>query len=311
MNNISLNPNGWAKDDVMVQELIKTLDVTEGTDFTFGITVQSHGKYSGVSQEGDSALKVYNAPEGEEDAYSYYVSQIYEVDQMIGSLVSQLEKRETPTVLVLYGDHLPSLNLTDEDLKDGSLYETQYVVWNNYGLEVKNQDLAAYQLYSQVLDMVGIHQGVITKYHQQTDWSSQDYLTNLQTLEYDTLYGNNYLYQGENPFVAADITMGTEEIRIADVSAQEDGYVVTGRGFTPYCKVYFDGKELDSQWIDSRHMKVTGDIEKSSRKRNKEKSYDPDQIPNTFVVEVQNGDGVKLSYSNVLRWKKTSLAAGS
>jgi hypothetical protein len=149
----------------------------------------------------------------------------------------------------------------------------------------------------------------MTKYHQQTDWSSEDYLTNLQTLEYDLLYGQNYVYNGENPFVASDLTMGIDKIRLTDVSEDEDGYIISGKNFTPYCKVYFDGKELDSQWIDAGHIRVTGTIEKSSRRYDKEKEYDPDDIPNTFVVEVQNGDGIKLSYSNVLRWKKTSLAA--
>lgn len=37
--------NGWVNDDVIAPQIIKTLDSTDGADFTFGITVQSHGKY--------------------------------------------------------------------------------------------------------------------------------------------------------------------------------------------------------------------------------------------------------------------------
>lgn len=54
-------------------------------------------------------------------------------------------------------------------------------------------------------------------------------------------------------------------------------------------------------------MKLKDVPERSDRKQDKQKSYEPDEIPNSFVVEVQNGDGVKLSYSNNLRWKNTSL----
>lgn len=308
MNNITLNPNGWAKDDVMVDEILKTLDDNKNkSDFTFGITVQSHGKYNDVKTDSKDPVKVYNAPTGKEESYEYYVNEIDEVDQMIGKLVYALGKREKPTVLVLYGDHLPSLDLSNEDLEDGSLYETQYIIWNNYGLKEKDQDLKAYELYPEVLDQIGIHTGVITQFHQQADRSSDTYQTDLKALEYDLLYGENYIYDGEVPFTASNLQMGTNPLKLADVYQKDGQYIVRGDNFTPYCRVYFDGKELESQWIDEHHLKLKDVPERSDRKQDKQKSYEPDEIPNSFVVEVQNGDGVKLSYSNNLRWKNTSL----
>lgn len=309
MNNVTLNPNGWAKDGVMIDEILKTLDGnTDRLDFTFGITVQSHGKYNDVKPDAKDPVKVYNAPEGKEESYEYYVNEINEVDRMIGDLVTALSKRKKPTVLVLYGDHLPSLDLKDEDLNDGSLYETQYIIWNNYGLKEKDQDLKAYELYPEVLDQIGIHEGVITRYHQQADRNSDSYREDLKALEYDLLYGENYIYDGETPFTATDLQMGTKALKLADVSLKDGEYIVRGDNFTPYCKVYFDGKEIESRWIDEHHLMLNEAPERSDRKVDKEKAYEPDQIPNTFVVEVQNGDGVKLSYSNSLRWKNTSLA---
>ncbi len=308
MNNITLNPNGWAKDDVMVDEILKTLDDNKNkSDFTFGITVQSHGKYNDVKTDSKDPVKVYNASTGKEESYEYYVNEINEVDQMIGKLVYALGKREKPTVLVLYGDHLPSLDLSNEDLEDGSLYETQYIIWNNYGLKEKDQDLKAYELYPEVLDQIGIHTGVITQFHQQADRSSDTYQTDLKALEYDLLYGENYIYDGEVPFTASNLQMGTNPLKLADVYQKDGQYIVRGDNFTPYCRVYFDGKELESQWIDEHHLKLKDVPERSDRKQDKQKNYEPDEIPNSFVVEVQNGDGVKLSYSNNLRWKNTSL----
>lgn len=309
MNNITLNPNGWAKDDVMVDEILKTLeDDQKKPDFTFGITVQSHGKYNDVKPDSKDPVKVYNAPDGKEASYQYYVNEINEVDRMIGDLVNALDKRKKPTVLVLYGDHLPSLDLSDEDLSDGSLYETQYIIWNNYGMREKDQDLKAYELYPEVLDQLGIHEGVITRYHQQADRNSDTYKENLKALEYDLLYGENYIYDGEAPFQATDLQMGTKPLKLADIYQKDGEYFVRGDNFTPYCKVYFDGKELESRWVDEHHLKLKDIPERSDRKVDQEKSYEPDEIPNSFVVEVQNGDGVKLSYSNNLRWKNTSLA---
>ena len=84
-------------------------------------------------------------------AWEYYVNQIYEVDQFIGDLVQALEDRKEPTVLVLYGDHLPTLGLKSEDLKGRYLYNTNYVVWDNIGLEKQDRNIASYQIMADVL----------------------------------------------------------------------------------------------------------------------------------------------------------------
>ena len=139
MNGITENDNGWANDDILVDEIIKTLDSTKGPDFTFGITVQSHGKYDVVTDK-KYPLSVSGAPEGMEGQYTYYVNQIAEVDAMTGRLVEELGKRDEKTLLVLYGDHLPSLELGADELVNGDLYQTQYVTWNNFGLEKQDKD---------------------------------------------------------------------------------------------------------------------------------------------------------------------------
>ena len=311
MDDVEMNPNGWAKDAVLTEEIISTLEATEEMDFTFGITVQSHGKYDGIEADASWPVEVLQAPEGMEEAYHYYVNQLYEVDQMIGVLVDALEERKEPTILVLYGDHLPSLELQDADLVNGSQYQTQYVVWDNLDMPQKDKDLATYQLYSWVLNLADIHEGVITKYHQQKKWEAEDYLEGLQKLEYDLLYGKNYIYDGDNPYEPTQLQMGTEEISITDVVSTEEGYLVKGSGFTPYCKILFDGKEVRSQWMDPKNILVQ---EKITLKGNvKEEAEEPkedieaDEIPNAFVVQVQTGDGVELSMSEAVLWEDTSV----
>ncbi len=307
MDDVEMNPNGWAKDAVLADEIIRTLESTAKMDFTFGITVQSHGKYDGIEADESWPVDVLQAPEGMEDSYHYYVNQLYEVDQMIGDLVSKLESRGEPTILVLYGDHLPSLELQDEDLVNGSQYQTQYIIWDNMGMSQKDKDLATYQLYPWVLDMADIHEGTITKYHQQKNWESQGYLEGLQKLEYDLLYGKNYIYDGENPYEATQVKMGISEISISDVVFSEDGYLVKGKGFTPYCKILFNGKEVRCQWIDSGSILVQEEIvpeEIKEEELSKEEELEPDEVPNAFVVQVQTGDGVALSMSEAFVWNE-------
>lgn len=83
-------------------------------------------------------------------------------------------------------------------------------VWDNMNLKKKTKNLHAYQLYAEVLDRIQIHEGMITKYHQQTKHRSKLYLTGLTTLSYDLLYGDNYAYDGKNPFKQTELQMGTE-----------------------------------------------------------------------------------------------------
>ena len=98
-------------------EILKTLDSTRGPDFTLGLSVQSHGKYKGFSVE-DAAIRVKKVPEsGDKDSYQYYVNQLSEVDESDRQdLVNALEQRNEKTILVLYGDHLPSLDIKKTDL---------------------------------------------------------------------------------------------------------------------------------------------------------------------------------------------------
>lgn len=299
MNGLTDSPNGWSNDDVLSREIMKTLDWTSGPDFTMAITVQSHGKYDGIALD-DPTIKVTGAPERKEQAYEYYVNEIHEVDRMIDTLIKELSNRKEETVLVLYGDHLPSLDIQKDDLSNANLYQTQYVVWDNMNLKKKTKNLHAYQLYAEVLDRIQIHEGMITKYHQQTKHRSKLYLTGLTTLSYDLLYGDNYAYDGENPFKQTELQMGTEPVKLTSVQKTKSGYRVVGSGFTPYCKVYYDGTLVESEWISSGCLQLQDEFEldEADKKDSGEPETEvtePRDVPNAFVVEVQSDDGVVLS----------------
>ena len=54
----------------------------------------------------------------------------------------------------------------DEMLENGSIYETEYVVWSNFLMEKEQMNLQAYQLSAYVLGRLDIEEGLLTKYHQ-------------------------------------------------------------------------------------------------------------------------------------------------
>ena len=313
MNGLEDNPNGWKKDRVLTGEILSTLDSTTGPDLTLGITVQSHGKYAGFEVEHEQ-IKVNKAPEGMEESYSYYVNQIHEVDQMINDLIKVLEQRQEKSVVVLYGDHLPSLDISKKDLKETNLYQTEYVVWDNFDLEKIDENLTSYQLYPEVLKRLGIHEGNITKFHQNSEWKTKSYHEELLQLEYDMLYGERYAYTGTYPYLPTNLQMGTEPLKITDISTNEKGYLVSGSGFTPYTHVLFSGEEVSMEWIDDSHIQILEELSYDSEAAAETPSPQPDQkiepenIPNAFVVQVQTEGGTVLGESGAYRWENSSLA---
>ncbi len=229
---------------------METLNTTENEDFVYTITVQSHGVYPNEPTLENPEVLINDLVDVENKyAYEYYINQLHEVDKFIGDLVDKLSKIDEDVVLVLFGDHLPTLNFNDEDLNSGSIFKTDYVVWDNMNLPEVDQDLEAYQLTSSILETFNMHNGVLNKYHQQFVDSS-DYLDNLQLLQYDMLYGNRYIYDGVNPYAPSDLHMGIRDITIEDAFIEDGKLIVKGKNFTPSSLVYINNDKQKTEFQD-------------------------------------------------------------
>lgn len=258
MNYVEKTPKNWAKDNILTGEILAALDSTEGKDFVFAVSVQGHGKYPEDKQLSgeESEIRVTGGikDEGYLNSMEYYVNQIYEMDLFIGELVEALKNYEE-TVIVLYGDHLPALNLKEVDLANGSVFETQYVIASNYDLPKIDEDLAAYQLSSQVFELLGIHSGILTWYHQ-TRSGNGGYLKDLNVLQYDMLYGNNYIYGETNPFEPTKMRMGVKEIRVNKIIDFGESIYVAGENFTPYSRVAINGDFVETVFINPSMLRL-------------------------------------------------------
>ena len=71
------------------------------------------------------------------------------------------------------------MGLTAEDLKSRYLYNTNYVIWDNIGLEQQDRNIPAYQLMADVMNRPDIHSGTLFNYHQQRQ-NSKNYLSELR-----------------------------------------------------------------------------------------------------------------------------------
>ena len=170
------------------------------------------------------------------------------MDLFVKELTDALSSYDEDIVLVMYGDHLPALDMTEESMKNGSLYQTQYIIWNNFGMKKQDKDLNAYELTSELFDRLGISVGMMTKY-QQNYKGTEGYLANLEALSYDMLYGKRYIFGETDVYRPSDLKMGVKDIKIDEIVQIGENYYIKGQNFTEYSKISLDGNILDTVYL--------------------------------------------------------------
>lgn len=259
MRDVEYNISGvWPKDSILTGQILDALESTEGSDFIMTVSVQGHGKYppndlpEGYVPEITAEFIDGTVEGGLSDisALIYYVNQLREMDGFVRELVEAVRSYSEDTVVLFYGDHLPSLSFNESDLAGGSVYQTPYVIVSNFGLEERGINLGnpeAYQIGAKLLDLLDIHTGYITKLHQSYS-DSEEYESWLSEIEYDML-GNNaghYLHGGNlDCYPEMDMQMGVREIAVNRWTYDGEVLTVYGKNFTDWSRIMLDGSVSD------------------------------------------------------------------
>lgn len=286
MNGFERNPLNWVDDSCLTGEIHKALDSTEGQDYVFAVSVQGHGKYPEEQIDETQTITAQGFNEEEAVGFDYYINQLNRMDAFIGELIESLEGGE-PTVVMIYGDHLPKFSFTPEDLDNGNIYETEYVIWDNFGLEKSDKYLSTTQLYSRVMELLDLHSGVITELHQYCS-EDPDYQNDLVSLQYDLMYGKAYAYGGTDPFEKSDMRMGIDNVIVNDISAVGKYMYITGENLTERSIVYINGDEVKT------YFRNPGRIMCKYGKKIEE--------GDTIDVIQQSSRKVKLSSAGIWEW---------
>jgi hypothetical protein len=259
MNILQYTEGGWATDDVLTQHILNAMDSTEQQDFVFGISVEGHGDYPEKKVIENPEIEVLGIEdEGLKNSWEYYVYHLNQTDKFIADLIAALEQRGEPSVLVLYGDHLPTMGLEASDLKSRYLFNTNYVVWDNIGLEKKDRNLPAYQLMAEVFDQLDIHSGSVFNYHQ-TRRQTKHYLADLEVLQYDMLYGECFIYGGKEnaPTVDGTFQMGIKDVTLSNIEIDaEENYILYGVNMTANSKVYINGNKQSTTFVNDTRIEL-------------------------------------------------------
>ncbi len=253
----------WPTDDILIEGTMDAMDSTEGSDFVYTITVEGHGAYPTYQVEEDPVIDVncVGKTEAENWAWEYYVNRIYNVDDFVKQYIEALDARGEDTLVIMFGDHLPTMGLTDSEVATGDLYKTKYFTWNNFGMEKIDKDLASYQLVSEFLNRLDIHNGNINAYHQTAmaagkQYGTSEYMNDLRMLQYDIMYGDRYTYKYGTEYGPSDLIMGVKDVTIDSAYYFNGRLHIYGDQFTKWSKVFVNGEQISTKYESGQVLSV-------------------------------------------------------
>ncbi len=253
----------WPTDDILIDATTDAMAATEGPDYIYTITVEAHGNYPSEKLIQDPEIQV--TCEGKDEALSnqweYYINMLHNVDEFMQLYCQALDATGEPTLVIFFGDHLPTMGLTEDEIATGDLYQSKYVTWNNFGMSKEDQDLTTYNLVAEYLDRLGIHEGTMGRYHQyQMDRGvkagSLEYMAGVELLQYDLLYGKRYAYDGEDKYPATDLEMGVKDTVIDRAYVFDGKLHIYGENFTSWSKVFVNGKKVPTSYVSGQCLTI-------------------------------------------------------
>lgn len=143
---------GYATDESTFRVIKDFLDQSINPTFMFVITMQNHQAFNPLP-ESEINIQVTH-PTLEKsllDSVVTYTQGVYDADKMLSALADYVDSREKPTILVFFGDHLPTLgaNLAAYDAtgffdaSDGQdhdermkLYSTPFIIYSNRDIDI-------------------------------------------------------------------------------------------------------------------------------------------------------------------------------
>jgi phosphoglycerol transferase MdoB-like AlkP superfamily enzyme len=159
----------YMSDKSFTDEMLRQLKPDGPPQFMLGISIEAHGPYDqsyGIDTRERDAIPVPPKVTGEaKKELQNYIYHIRHADQQLGRFADALAKRNRPTLLVFFGDHLPAIvpAFQQAGFHDGKGFLVQtvpYLLIDTSELHTATpvtKDVAAWELPGMVLRQAGIH----------------------------------------------------------------------------------------------------------------------------------------------------------
>lgn len=157
----------YVSDQADYQKLIQVVEAKENPEdklFIFNVTMQNHGGYVGTYDNFEQEVWLTGEYEGKYPKTDQYLSLMKRSDQAFRYLVEYFSRMDEPTMIVMFGDHQPSVEdefyddiagmpSSEVPVQDHLMwYETPFIIWTNYSMPSEDMGrLGAVYLSSEVL----------------------------------------------------------------------------------------------------------------------------------------------------------------
>lgn len=138
----------YVSDEADFKSILEWRNNTEGPFFMFNVTMQNHSNYGGNFDNFDPQIVAKFKNTYSNKYLNKYLSLMYETDQDVASLLSELSQSDRKTIVVFWGDHQPNDYVVRPIYKeygldfDNQTYEQQqqrqktpFFIWANYDIQ--------------------------------------------------------------------------------------------------------------------------------------------------------------------------------
>lgn len=138
----------YVSDEADFKSILEWRNNTEGPFFMFNVTMQNHSNYDGDFDNFDPQIVAKFKNTSSNKYLNKYLSLMYETDQDVASLLSELSQSDRKTIVVFWGDHQPNDYVVRPIYKeygldfDNQTYEQQqqrqktpFFIWANYDIQ--------------------------------------------------------------------------------------------------------------------------------------------------------------------------------
>ena len=138
----------YVSDEADFKSILEWRNNTEGPFFMFNVTMQNHSNYGGDFDNFDPQIVAKFKNTSSNKYLNKYLSLMYETDQDVASLLSELSQSDRKTIVVFWGDHQPNDYVVRPIYKeygldfDDQTYEQQqqrqktpFFIWANYDIQ--------------------------------------------------------------------------------------------------------------------------------------------------------------------------------
>ncbi len=199
--------------------------------FLYGISMENHQPYPNKYDEHEITVENPAFDENVMNAVLNFTKGVSHADSALGRLVEYIDSREKETVLVWFGDHLPTLGagngayvqsgmIGTYDYADyEKLYSTPFLIYANYDItptedtmlhEGKDNAISAYNLLNATAELIGAPRTAYMEYlkdfyntdpyfnvrlQRKPSEEAQPFIEGQKLITYDVLAGQRYSYK--------------------------------------------------------------------------------------------------------------------